>query len=165
MNGRGHSSIKSVYQMSLPGDSFLPQKMASESHAKANRSRPMTWMQYRMVFQDCCLLGCEVLFVECNIHQFELYPYVVFNSNDPKSILSALNYFHLRFSSILCSNPLFPQRSHVKVSLQFGTLVPTFQEKLLHPSSVFVRLYLTSIQLHIPEHNIYTTILRIHKSQ
>jgi hypothetical protein len=66
LKGRGHSSINSVYQMSLPEESFLPQKMASESHAKALTSSDQ--MPNRMVFQDCSHLGCKVLFVECNPH-------------------------------------------------------------------------------------------------
>jgi hypothetical protein len=37
--------------------------------------------------------------------------------SDPKSTISALNYFHIKFSSVQCSNPLLPPKMKVKIKL------------------------------------------------
>jgi hypothetical protein len=44
-----------------------------------------------------------------NVAQFKVFPLLVFNFNGPRTINSVLNYFHLRFSSVQCSNPLIPK--------------------------------------------------------
>jgi hypothetical protein len=40
-----------------------------------------------------------------SVPQFKVFPLLMFNFSDPKSVISVTNYFYLRFLSVYCSNP------------------------------------------------------------
>jgi hypothetical protein len=46
-----------------------------------------------------------------NVPQCNDFHHLMFNFNNSKSIISALNYLHLRFSSVQCSNPLISNKT------------------------------------------------------
>jgi hypothetical protein len=64
-----------------------------------------------------------------NVLQFKVFPYLSINLNDFKSIISVLNYLHLIFSSVQCSNPLL-----LKETLHKGftvIILPSFKSLYL----------------------------------
>jgi hypothetical protein len=46
-----------------------------------------------------------------NVPQFKVFPHLMFNFIDPKSIILVLNFLRLKFSSVECSNPLLAQET------------------------------------------------------
>jgi hypothetical protein len=65
-----------------------------------------------------------------NVSQFKIFPHLTFSFSDPKSTISALNFLHLRFNPVQCSDPLVPKETLKGVS-QWSSHLMTFKYNLV----------------------------------